>query len=88
MPESSPTARPFAYVIVVEADDAVRDLILQTVRAPNCAVDVARDEDEAVAKALQHRPRLIIVKQHSPLHVDQLHPQLSASPAGYVGARG
>jgi CheY-like chemotaxis protein len=74
MPNSDPMARPFAYVIVVEADDAVRDLILQTVRAPNCAVDVARDEDEAVAKSLQHRPRLVIVKQHSPIHLDELHP--------------
>src|SRR5215470_18851203 len=42
-----------AYITVVEADDAVRDLIQKTVRAPNCVVDLARDEDEAVAKALQ-----------------------------------
>jgi CheY-like chemotaxis protein len=74
MSDNSPTPQPFAYVIVVEADDAVRDLVLQKVRAPNCAVDVAQDEDEAVAKALRHRPQLIIVKQHSPLRVDQLHP--------------
>jgi hypothetical protein len=74
MSDSSRTAQPFAYVLIVEADDAMRDLILQTVRAPNCAVDVARDEDEAVTKAVQHRPRLIIVKQHSPLHLDELQP--------------
>jgi hypothetical protein len=74
MPDSSRTAQPFAYVLIVEADDTMRDLILQKVRAPNCAVDVARDEDEAVAKAVQHRPQLIIVKQHSPLHLDELQP--------------
>jgi len=74
MPDKSRTAQSFAYVLIVEADDAMRDRILQTVRAPNCAVDVARDEDEAVAKALQHRPRLIIVKQHAPLHLDELQP--------------
>ena len=56
----------FAYVLIVEPDDAVREAILRTVTAPKCAVDVARDEDEAVAKAIQHRPQLIIVKQHEP----------------------
>ena len=56
----------FAYVMIVEPDDAVREDILRTVTAPNCAVDVARNEDEAVAKAAQHRPQLIIVKQHEP----------------------
>ena len=52
--------------MIVEPDDAVREAILRTVTAPNCAVDVARDEDEAIAKAVQHRPQLIIVKQHEP----------------------
>ena len=47
---------PFAYIMIVEADDAVRDLIHKTVRAPNNTVGLARDEDEAVAKALQRRP--------------------------------
>jgi CheY-like chemotaxis protein len=57
----------FAYVMVVEPDDAIREAILRTVTTPNCAVDMARDEDEAVAKAVQHHPQLIIVKQHEPL---------------------
>jgi hypothetical protein len=35
---------------------------------------VARDEFEAVAMAVQRRPRLIIVKQHSHLHLDELQP--------------
>src|SRR5262245_24391387 len=74
MPDRSHTSQPFAYVLIVEAKDALRALILQKVRAPNCAVDVARDEDEAVAKALQRRPQLIIVKQHTPLHLDELQP--------------
>jgi hypothetical protein len=74
MPDSSRTAQPFAYVLIVEADETMRDLILQKVRAPNCALDVARDEDEAVAKAIQHHPQLIIVKQHSLLHLDELQP--------------
>jgi len=74
MPDSSHNTQPFANVLIVEADDAMRGLILQKVQAPNCAVDVARDEDEAVAKALQRRPRLIIVKQHSPLQLDELQP--------------
>jgi CheY-like chemotaxis protein len=63
-----------AYIMIVEADDSVRDRIQKIVRAPNCALDLARDEDEAVAKALQHRPQLIIVKEHSAIHVDELHP--------------
>ena len=74
MSDSNRTAQPFANIMIVEADDAVRDLIHRTVRAPNCVVDLARDEDEAVAKALQRRPQLIIVKEHSPVHVDELHP--------------
>ena len=74
MPGSNRTAQPFAYILIVEDDDALRHRILQTVRVPNCAVDLARDEDEAVAKSIQHRPQLIIVKQHAPLHVDELHP--------------
>jgi len=74
MSDSNRTAQPFAYILIVEPDDAMRDLIQKTVHAPNCEVDLARDEDEAVAKASQRRPQLIIVKEHSPLHVDELHP--------------
>jgi CheY-like chemotaxis protein len=74
MSESKQDPQPFAYVMIIEPDDTVRDSILRTVEAPNCAVDVARDEDEAVMKALQHRPQLIIVKQHEPLYVDALQP--------------
>jgi CheY-like chemotaxis protein len=74
MSESKPTPHTFAYVLIVEPDDAVRDSILRTVEAPNCAVDVARDEDEAVMKASQHRPQLIIVKQHEPLYLDAFQP--------------
>jgi hypothetical protein len=70
---ASTAAQTFAYVIVVEADDALRDLILQNLRAPNCAVDVARGADEAVNKALAYCPRLLIVKQHLSLEVDLLH---------------
>jgi CheY-like chemotaxis protein len=62
----------FAYVMIVEPDDAIREGILRNVTAPNCAVDVARDEDEAVAKAVQHRPQLIIVKQREPLDIPAL----------------
>jgi hypothetical protein len=72
--ESKQDSQPFAYIMIVEPDDAVRDSILRTVEAPNCAVDVARDVDEAVMKASQHRPQLIIVKQHDPLYVDALQP--------------
>jgi CheY-like chemotaxis protein len=74
MSESKLATQPFAYVLIVEPDDAVRDSILRTVEALNCAVDVARDEDEAVMKASQHRPQLIIVKQHEPLAVDLIQP--------------
>jgi hypothetical protein len=74
MPDNNRTAALFAHIMIVEPDDALRAHIHQTFRAPNYAVDVAPDEDEAVAKALQHRPQLIIVKQHSPLHVDEFHP--------------
>jgi CheY-like chemotaxis protein len=77
MSESKLATQPFAYVLIVEPDDAVRDSILRTVEAPNCAVDVARDEDEAVMKASQHRPQLIIVKQHEPLDVDLIQPSTS-----------
>jgi hypothetical protein len=64
--------KSFSYVIIVEPDDLIREAILRTVTAPDCAVDVARDEDEAVAKAEQHRPQLIIVKQHEPFDIPRL----------------
>jgi CheY-like chemotaxis protein len=74
MSESSHPVQALTNILIVEGDDALRDLILQKVQAPNCVVEVARDEDEAVAKASRQRPQLIIVKQHSPLQVDELHP--------------
>ncbi len=67
--ESKLTTQSFAYVLIVEPNDTVREAVLQTVAAPNYAVDVARDEDKAVAKAVQHRPQLIIIKQHEPFDV-------------------
>jgi DNA-binding response OmpR family regulator len=75
-------------ILIVEGDDAAREFILQKIHAPNCVVEVARDEDEAVVKAAQQHPQLIIVKQHSPLQVDEKRPRLSASRVGSVGAPG
>src|SRR5262245_38463670 len=72
MSESTP--QPFAYVMIVEPDDTTRDFILRTFEEPNCAIDVACDEDEAVRKALQHRPQLIIVKHHEELDLDSSQP--------------
>jgi hypothetical protein len=72
----STLTQPFAYIIIVEPEDDLRALIQQTITAPNCAVDVARDEDEAVLKALQHRPQLVIVKQHEPINLDWAQPPL------------
>ena len=74
MPDSDHIVRHLAYILIVEEDAALHDFILHTVRKSNYAADVARDEDEAVAKSLQHHPQLIIVKQHIPLTVDELHP--------------
>src|SRR5262245_61858841 len=65
---------PFAYILIVEGDDALRQSIPRSIGIPNCAVDVARDEDEAVYKALQHRPQLIIVSRHEPIEIDPLNP--------------
>jgi hypothetical protein len=72
----STLTQPFAYIIIVEPEDDVRALIQQTVTTPNCAVDVARDEDEAALKAALHRPQLIIVKQHEPISLDWSQPPL------------
>lgn len=74
MPDSNHIVRPFAYILIVEEDVVLHDFILHSFQKSNSAVDVARDVDEAVAKSLQHRPQLIIVKQHIPLNVDELHP--------------
>jgi hypothetical protein len=71
--ESSRTG-PFAYVLIVESDKDLRESALHTIKVPNCAIDVARDEDEAVYKALQHRPYLIIVKLHEALDIDPQNP--------------
>jgi hypothetical protein len=66
--------KPFAYILIVESDKELRESALHTIKAPNCAIDVARDEDEAVHKALQHRPQLIIVKLHEALDIDPHNP--------------
>jgi hypothetical protein len=65
-----------AYILIVESDEALRHPIPRSISVPNCAVDVARDEDEAVHKALQHRPRLIIVKRHDPIEIDPMNPPI------------
>jgi hypothetical protein len=44
------------------------------IKAPNYAVDVARDQDKAIYKALQRRPQLIIVKVHEALDIDPKSP--------------
>jgi hypothetical protein len=64
----------FAYILIVESDKDLRESALHTIKVPNCAVDVARDEDEGVYKALQHRPHLIIVKLHEALDIDPQNP--------------
>jgi CheY-like chemotaxis protein len=74
MSEKSSRTEPFAYILIVESDEDLRRLALQTIVATNCAVDVARDEDEAVYKAIQHRPQLIIIRQHEPIEIDPWNP--------------
>jgi CheY-like chemotaxis protein len=64
----------FAYILIVESDKDLRESALNTITVPNCAVDTVRDEDEAVYKALQHRPQLIIVKRHEPLNINVWNP--------------
>src|SRR5215510_2687784 len=64
----------FAYILVVESDETLRHSIPRSNAIQNCAIDVARDEDEAVYKALQHRPQLIIVKRHEPLNINVWSP--------------
>jgi hypothetical protein len=73
MSEKSLHAEPFAYILIVENDKALRESA-KTLTLPNCAIDVAQDEDEAVSKALQHRPQLIVVRRHEPLKVDVWNP--------------
>jgi|SRR5262245_49086380 len=74
MSEKNSHTESFAYILIVENDEELRQRALHTIAAPKCAVDVARDEDEAVYKALQHRPRLIIVRRHEPIEIDPLNP--------------
>jgi hypothetical protein len=74
MSHKSSRTEPFAYILIVESDKDLRESALHSIKAPNCAVDVARDEDEAVYKALQHRPQLIIVKLHEALDIDPKNP--------------
>jgi hypothetical protein len=74
MSKESSRTEPFAYILIVESDKDLRESALHTIKAPNCAIDVARDEDEAVDKALQRRPHLIIVKLHEALDIDPQNP--------------
>ncbi len=78
MSKESSRTEPFAYILIVESDKDLRESAIQTIAAPNCAVDVARDEDEAVHKAMQHRPQLIIVKRHEPLDIEVSNPPFSS----------
>jgi len=64
----------FAYILIVECDKELRESALNTIDVPNCAVDTVQDEDEAVYKARQHRPQLIIVKRHEPLNINVWKP--------------
>jgi hypothetical protein len=73
MSEKSIHAEPFAYILIVENDQALRE-DAKTITIPNCALDVAQDEEEAVYKALQHRPQLIVVRRHEPLKIDVWNP--------------
>jgi len=74
MSDESPRTEPFAYVLIVEEVEEIRDSAPQVIRPPNCAVDVARDEEEAIYKAIQHRPQLLIVKRHEALEIDSQNP--------------
>jgi len=76
MSEVCSHTEPFAYILIVESDETLRQSIPRSIAIPNCAVDVARDEDDAVYKALQHRPQLIIVSRHEPIEIDPLNPPL------------
>ena|GEM_PF-3204251 len=74
MSEKSICAEPFAYILIVDNEKTLQESAIDTIRIPNCAIDVARDEDEAVQKALQHRPQLIVVKRHEPLNINVWNP--------------
>jgi hypothetical protein len=76
MSEETSRAEPFAYILIVDSDKDLRESALNKISVPNCAVDVAMDENEAVHKALQHRPRLIIIKQHEPIEIALWNPLL------------
>jgi CheY-like chemotaxis protein len=70
MSEKNICAKQFAYILIVDNDKTFQESAIHSIGVPNCAIDVARDEDEAVHKALQHRPQLIVVKQHEPLNIN------------------
>src|SRR5262245_34982142 len=72
--ERSNCAERSAYILMVDNDKSLQESVIHTIKVPNCAIDVARDEDEAVQKALQHRPQLIVVKRHEPLNINVWNP--------------
>jgi CheY-like chemotaxis protein len=74
MSQQSSCTEPLAYILIVESDKDLRESALHRINVPNCAIDVARDENEAVHKAPQHRPQLIIVKLHEALDIDPQNP--------------
>jgi len=47
MSQKSSRTEPFAYILIVESDKDLREAALHTIKAPNCAVDVARDSADA-----------------------------------------
>jgi len=48
MSDSNRTAQPFAYILIVEANDAARDHIQKTVRAPNCVLEFNRQANRGL----------------------------------------
>src|SRR5262245_4152691 len=86
MSQKSDRTESFAHILIVESDKDLRESALHTIKAPNYAVDVARDQDEAIYKALQRRPQLIIVKLHEALDIDPKSPP-TASIASLICRR-
>jgi hypothetical protein len=81
MSEANRRLESFDYILLVEEDEEIRDSALRLIRPPNCAVDVARGAEEAVAKAIQHRPQLIIAKRHESLDIDSQNPPPHSTPS-------
>jgi CheY-like chemotaxis protein len=86
MSEETSRTEPFAHILIVDSDKDLRESALNKISVPNCAVDVAMDEDEAVHKAQQHRPQLIIIERHEPLDVNLCAP-LRTSAASSICRR-